>query len=542
MSAPADRYPGTQPFGDNALDRLRFFGRDTESELLLHQLIGADLLVLFGKPGLGKTSLLNARLFPLLRERDFLPLPVRFDQSNSFAPVQVFTTAIERVCELEKIDYTPGKGDGLWEFFKTAVFWRGDRLQTPVLVLDQFEEIFTLQTEKFRRVVAGELGELVSRRLPDRLRQRLQSDQPLDFSEKAPELKVLLSLREDDLGMLQELTPQLPSILQNRFRLTPLSDIDGRRAVTEPAALVSGKIEFATAPFTYEPGTVEAIVTAAQTPRGGIDPFVLQLVCGHVEREVRRRQADGPTGPAITVNSSYLGGKAGTRPLTASFYFYLDSIKRLPQARARNRARALCEEGLLTGNGRRRSLLEEDLLKYFKLDPESLQLLVRVRLLRCEVRDGSYYYEISHDRIAEAIHHHRRWRMSRKLKLGLAMVGSLAIVALVCQYVEVQQAKRAQHQAERLLDDLIKGDRFLNRGDLDAALRSFQKYLAIAQKLAARDPANDEWQRDLSISYDKIGDVQAAQGDLKAASSTSSAAAYCSLGKRFSSSGRTSSA
>ena len=414
MSALADRYPGAQPFGDTALDRLRFRGRDTESELLLHQIFGANLLVLFGKPGLGKTSMLNARLFPLLRKRDFLPLPVRFNQSDALSAMQIFIAAIEQACQAEKIDYTPGDPGGLWEFFKTAVLWRGDRLQTPVLVLDQFEEIFTLQTDEFRRAAAGELGELVSRRLPDRLRQRLQSDQPLGFSERAPGVKVLLSLREDDLGMLQELTPQMPSILQNRFRLTPLSDADARRAITEPAALVSEEIEFATTAFAYEPGTVEEIITAARSPRGGIDPFVLQLVCGHVERKVLRQQVGRNSGAAMTVDSTYLGGEEGIRALTANFY--LDSIERLSQPKLQSHARSLCEEGLLTQNGRRRSVLKDELLNRFKLGLESLHLLEQARLLRSEARDGNLYYEISHDRIAEAIHYNRRWRMPPKLK------------------------------------------------------------------------------------------------------------------------------
>jgi hypothetical protein len=143
--ALVDRYPGAQPFSDTPLDHLRFFGRDEETNLLLHQLLRVDLLVLFALPGLGKTSLLNAKLFPLLRARDLLPLPVRFNHTErSLTPMQVFPAAIEQACKAEMIDYTPGATDSLWEFFKTAVFWRGDRLQTPMLILDQFEEIFTL--------------------------------------------------------------------------------------------------------------------------------------------------------------------------------------------------------------------------------------------------------------------------------------------------------------------------------------------------------------------------------------------------------------
>ena len=35
-----------------------------------------------------------------------------------------------------------------------------------------------------------------------------------------------------------------------------------------------------------------------------------------------------------------------------------------------------------------------------------------------------------------------------------------------------------------------------------------------------RDPANTGWRRDLSVSYNKIGDVQTAQGDLASALSS----------------------
>ncbi|MCA3348788.1 MAG: hypothetical protein INF56_18485 [Roseomonas sp.] len=41
--------------------------------------------------------------------------------------------------------------------------------------------------------------------------------------------------------------------------------------------------------------------------------------------------------------------------------------------------------------------------------------------------------------------------------------------------------------------------------------------MAIATRLAERDPGNTQWQRDLSISHDLIGNVLRAQGDLPGA-------------------------
>ena len=55
------------------------------------------------------------------------------------------------------------------------------------------------------------------------------------------------------------------------------------------------------------------------------------------------------------------------------------------------------------------------------------------------------------------------------------------------------------------------------QGDLAGALKSYRDSLAIRDRLAKSDPGNAGWQRDLSVSYDKVGDVQVAQGDLAGA-------------------------
>ena len=57
------------------------------------------------------------------------------------------------------------------------------------------------------------------------------------------------------------------------------------------------------------------------------------------------------------------------------------------------------------------------------------------------------------------------------------------------------------------------GEVLLAQGDGAGALAAFRKGLAIDETLAARDPANTQWQRDLSVSHNKIGDVLDDQGD-----------------------------
>jgi tetratricopeptide (TPR) repeat protein len=45
-------------------------------------------------------------------------------------------------------------------------------------------------------------------------------------------------------------------------------------------------------------------------------------------------------------------------------------------------------------------------------------------------------------------------------------------------------------------------------------LKAYRDGLAIRERLAAADPSNTQWQRDMSASYGRVGDVLVAQGKL----------------------------
>ncbi|HYN21762.1 MAG TPA: hypothetical protein VE078_12430, partial [Thermoanaerobaculia bacterium] len=70
--SPDNPWPGLDPFDET--DRAYFHGRTAESGDLLRLVRREPLTVLFGRSGLGKTSLLKAGLFPLLRAEDSLPV------------------------------------------------------------------------------------------------------------------------------------------------------------------------------------------------------------------------------------------------------------------------------------------------------------------------------------------------------------------------------------------------------------------------------------------------------------------------------------
>ena len=102
--------------------------------------------------------------------------------------------------------------------------------------------------------------------------------------------------------------------------------------------------------------------------------------------------------------------------------------------------------------------------------------------------------------------------------------GSLAQAAHAFRAAREAAVGRGNDRDLSVSHDRI-GDVQVAQGDLAGALKSYRDSLAIADRLAKSDPGNAGWQRDLSVSYNKIGDVQVAQGDLAGALTSPTATA-----------------
>jgi tetratricopeptide (TPR) repeat protein len=70
---------------------------------------------------------------------------------------------------------------------------------------------------------------------------------------------------------------------------------------------------------------------------------------------------------------------------------------------------------------------------------------------------------------------------------------------------------------ERISSWIELGDLSVTTAALDHAIDAFHYGLSTAERRAAADPGNADWQRDVSVSHNRIGDVQRAQGDVMAA-------------------------
>ncbi len=478
------RYPGPRPFEDDALDRQLFYGRERCGQELLHQVLSTRLLLMFGKSGTGKTSLLRAHVVPALRERDLLPIHVRLNCAATDL-VESVLSQIECACDSPGVALSPGERSHLWLYFKTAVFSRGDALVRPVLIFDQFEEIFSRQDRAARERLIAQLGELLGDGVPTSVRH-LSGDAGISCSSGPPEVKVILSLREDYLGLLQELTPFVPGLFHCRFRLTPLDRDGARAAIVEPARLaVPGAV--LTQTFEFAAQSVEQMLDFLENEDGEIEPFQLQLLCRRVETALLKAQQAGQQG--TWVDPKLLGGRAGMERILEGFY---REVIRLYPAVRRRRVRRLCEQGLLTRNGVRREVEQSSIIESYGVTAAELERLVDSRLLRKEQRRGAYYHEISHDSLAKPILGARPQPTSWKHILVEAVVlVAVALYAVYWFWSEAEDAKavarEAQTRSEYLQSNLASIERQAktDRGEMQAAELAKQRAQELRDGLAA---------------------------------------------------------
>ena len=431
MTTSERRYPGSRPFQDTPLDRLLFRGREAEKKALLHLILAEDTVLLYAKSGMGKTSLLNAGILQQLREREFYPFVVRINQPRP-ALAQTLCRQVESQAREQGLDaeIEPASRSHLWSYFHALKLWQGDVLMTPVLIFDQFEELFTLIPDRPRREFLTQFACLARRTPPEGAGSKDGSSIPV----KAPPLKMVLSIREDYLGELEQIATEAPQVMHHRFRLTSLTRDQARCAILEPAELAVEGV--AGQRFDYAPAAVEELLEflCARRLRTGtvaaneVEPFQLQILCQHLEEGVLERQQRGAG--VVVVSSSDLGGRQGMEGILQQFYNR--QINQIP-VEERDAVRHLCERGLISETEKRLSLEEEEIERQFRVRKVVLDKMVELRLIRAEPRVGSVYYELSHDTLVAPI---LRDRLSRDPEAILRKAEGLRIAGAYAEAFE----------------------------------------------------------------------------------------------------------
>ena len=211
-------WKGLAPYGDRDGDT--FFGRDADVAACLARLGESPVLVVTGPSGSGKSSLVQAGLVPALRA--------------SGAEVEVFT---------------PGADGAL-----AMAAARSRRTGDPLLVIDQFEETFTLREAAFARPWLGDVARYAQ--------------------ESAPVVVVVRGDHVAELGADAELA----RLAERGLHLVaPLTGERLREAVEGPASVAGLRLE---------PGLVDLVVRDADG-----QPGALPLLSHALAETWRRREA-----------------------------------------------------------------------------------------------------------------------------------------------------------------------------------------------------------------------------------------------------------
>ena len=330
-------------------DRAIFFGREADCERLHARLLSSSILVLFGKSGVGKTSLLRAGLL----SRFQAPQDLVVTQRMLSEPVTCLRSLLSKILGLSVQD------ESLASLLVRAEQCVGGSV---VLVLDQFEEFF-LRCSPFQRAQFG-------RELAEVLRLDLRRTH------------LVLSLREDFLAQMAELEEFVPSILQQRFRVTSLDRAQALEAILKPAQLFHLEIE---------PEVVDELMRLLD--RGGIEPPQLQIILDRLY-DHRQGQRIG-----MEVYRTLGGAERILRD-------YFEDTLRHSLGPERQRARQLLK-AMVTAQKTKLAVTLEELDVRLGWPRENvmavLKLLVESRLVRSWEEQERGCYELAHDFLTQEI-------------------------------------------------------------------------------------------------------------------------------------------
>lgn len=370
------------------------FGRDVEISSISESIIYNIQTFLYGKSGMGKTSILQAGVFPILRKKHFFPVVIRLANSDEMSLRKLTIRLVEQEAEREdlsickcKLNHLPiDKSDlansQLWEYFAKMHFFddNGDTY-IPVLIFDQFEETINNE-ENWQKTVdflKDDLYDLLDSSL-------IPSGASLDYSN----YRIVISMREDYLYCMEDIidTYSLWEFRYNRFRIKAMDDKSAEQVIRNTwgeERLERGK----------EKAITKSILKLTKINSGSrfteINSAILSLVCSLIN--------DNSVDGIIRLKDV---GKVNLYLL--AYYDGLYSDRKIGYT-----AMNFLEETLLTKDGRRSSIDEKEAVSSGKITKEQLKILEDKRLIKKIKTDNTITrYEYVHDIFAKIIYKQKR--------------------------------------------------------------------------------------------------------------------------------------
>lgn len=413
-------YPGPRPF---RIDEAHLFsGRRREIDDLHDLVLSYRAVLLYSQSGAGKSSLVSAGLLPEFDERCWLLGRVAGEIFRSEDAANVHTLNLLR---------TTQKAIGANATLRTAL--AGHAAQPWLLVLDQFEELFTACPESWQH------RELFFRELAD----LLAADR---------NVHVLFVIREDFVAELDRFSPYVPDCFRIRYRLERLRESEALQAITEPAAKSSDEAK-ASPMAELAPDIVKSLLrvpvqtaTGAVVPIEGeyVEPVHLQVVCRDVWDRLDK------------VGSAHV--KALTDADHALSSYYDSVLKRIAHRNPLRefRIRLWFVRELITPTGVRGIVfLDAKSGRAAGVPRAIVERLDGEHLIRRVARAGGTWYELTHDRFIEPIQQSNRAYARRWLTRAAGTMAVLVLVALVPIAIAYIQSQRTHdREIEKLNQEL----------------------------------------------------------------------------------------
>lgn len=481
------RYPGVNYFTEADADI--FCGRKNDSEQLYTQTILGKTTVLHAESGIGKSSLIEAGLIPLVRLRNpnIVPVTIRFvgdkklSDKDTDKPKPDSILIQETITAIEQLAGKPNTAIPLLTELQNDIWYIAKQFEKNgkhlLLIFDQFE---VLQSYSERQVVyfKKKLAELFASSVPEGIYDIIEEEsetalqaidetaasralysENLRFIEQPLHVKAIFVVREDKLGTMSLLSDYFPDILKNDFLLAPLDRVSARAAITEPANAPRGT-KFKFGPFEYTSGALEFLLgNLTDSDTGFIDPIQLQIVCSSIEKTIVK---DNPERKISKENIPAVGD------ILNKFYADIWSAVYSEHHQHPEIVDKWKEEllGELIVNGKR-NLVHQDNLVRNEQDSAIIKQLLSGGLIR-KITSGhsDVYYQLCHDRLVLPLQQdlrsislikktredvekgHAEEAKKRQRRTQLITVGVLILVSILCVnlYLKNRDAQRLQNE------------------------------------------------------------------------------------------------
>lgn len=374
MATTGNPWKGLKSYSEGEI----LYGRNEDILALSQYIINNTQTVLYGKSGIGKSSILNAGVFPVARQNGLFPIPIRLEHNSTLSYVQQFAAAIAAsgLVAHEVVPVIDKTQESLWEFIHRQYFTlkNDDTPVQPLFVIDQFEEIFSLQNnEKKKLIFFSQLADLLNDVCPMYIHEKINdgivdeaSTSKVDLNEvvslnsftfnlgdeisssenlpeylDCPSYHIVFAMREDFLSYLERYTSYIPVMKNNRFGLKPLNEEQAAEIIMRPCP---GLVDIDVAVHIIEKVTGRNDFILDGIPEIEVDSAVLSLYLSRLY-EKKASHAGKLTNELID--------EFGDNIIVD---FYLESIADLSPETVEN-----LEYQLLTSDGRRDNVSRSDL-------------------------------------------------------------------------------------------------------------------------------------------------------------------------------------